>query len=280
MTAYLEDLVAVHLKTGTGPMQQRKLTLLDQARTAFPTMPMDDALHRFLLGLYPPATNYSAAVMADSPIGYWRFEEAGGLVSADVSATANHATYTANVAGFTPRTGGLTGSLAISGDGVANRRVIVPAHAAYAVMATDGDFSIEWWAKFTPGVPGAVVIDLRGGVMAQLATISLNADAFQVMRQNNAGAGQGLNYPVAGTGVWHQYVFVKTGLRFDGYQDGLAASFYPSSPTGPYDPPDKIGFLGNAAVVANLYTGALDDVSFYGTALSAARISVHYAARL
>ena len=94
-----------------------------------------------MAALHSGAPDYAATVLADSPVGYWRFEEVGGTVAADSSGNNRPGSYLNGAALGSRRR--VAGSKAVSLDG-SNDEVDVSANTA---GLSPPQLTVEAWVK-------------------------------------------------------------------------------------------------------------------------------------
>jgi len=217
------------------------------------------------------AAGYSSTVLADSPSVYYRLDQASGPNALDSSPNAVTGTYQTGV-GF-----GVAGAL--SGD--SDTAITAPGNAA-AVLAPDGTLpsgnsprTIEAWFK-TAGSTGYLGI-ASYGVLANLHGL-----AFDIANNNavfiNFGNGNttvGLPYSV-GDNRWHEVALVVDGaglvwIYLDGQVVGNATvAALATTPAG-----------SNGLAIGQAdgnFSGTLDEVAVYPSALSSAQLGVHWRA--
>ena len=205
---------------------------------------------------------YRGTVLADSPIGYWELDEAAGAVNAvDSAGTPQHGLYANVLLGQTSAFPNLGTCGSFNGT---SSRVRVPADAAFNLGT--GDFTVECWYKTT--VTG------RGDIFNFKNSIDFGIFANQAGAGTIGGYHNGLlpTYNTGGVNAWHHVVYVRSAgvirLYVDGVDRGSQA--------------DTISMSANTDIIiganqaALWYTGLIDEVAYYGTALSAQRVLAHY----
>ena len=243
---------------------------------------------------------YSTAVLADSPLAYYRLNEANmanGQSCADSSGNARNGTYTNN---------GLTAQYAALGDinkgaiqNTGGTGYVTTGTSAWSNFEYNTPFSIEFW--FYSNSPSALTAEVEGiqkgdpivanvpGFLIQKAASAAYFFSFWLYNKWSTNIKCGGNFYVAANvnnGAWHHVVAtydgsgVLAGMKV--YCDGQLYT----SLGGTYDAltsntiagsyPLNIGYYGNGAFLG--VGQGLDEVAIYGTALSAARVLAHYQA--
>lgn len=208
---------------------------------------------------------YHDEVIADAPVGYWRFNEVSGSV-ADDAIGSNNGTIAAGV------TLGVAGALA---DDSAFRFDGSQGKVAIGNPALTGDFSIEAWAYLLG--PGRVGLTDYGTIVGYDTThrLMMRSTTGEVLA--SFGGGQFLS-PAGAFQLeqWTHIVYTRTGNAQKLYVNGaLVASL------------SQAGAALNAAAFIGAYlstsvnyawAGRLDEVALYNKALAADRVAAHYAA--
>lgn len=220
---------------------------------------------------------YAPAVLADSPLAYWRLGEASGTALADASGNSRTATLAGS--GLTlGTTGALTNDsdTAITWTGSTGQR----ADIAYAAWQAPTDFSVEAWIK-PSGSTTRNILSRYASTFAT-STFAFRVDSDGVLRLylfNGSSFGT-----VAGgspsSGVWSHVAATVSGTSVTVYRDGSSAgtgTLSRNSTTASL----CIGARSTDGVSAGTepWNGVLDEVAYYGSALSGASIAAHYAAR-
>jgi prepilin-type N-terminal cleavage/methylation domain-containing protein len=222
----------------------------------------------------PPVPTYASVVRSDSPTAYYKFDEASGTTAADSSGASRNASYVGS-----PTLG--QGSLVTHDSGTATSFNSGSQYArSTAVPSVSSSFSVEGWVRLA-GTPG-------GGAMIGAATQGSNVNTQQsyglyistgsMFPNTNPRCSVGAtsvanaDSPVALTvGVTYHVACTYDGSALRLYINGnqvastnVSSTFTQLSPVSA----DSGDFLN----------GRLDEVAFYSTALSAARIQAHYQA--
>ncbi|WP_345481944.1 PKD domain-containing protein [Amnibacterium soli] len=218
---------------------------------------------------------YSRAVLADAPADYWRFDERSGSTVYDRSASSD---LTAGAGVTLGAAGAITGDTdtAASFSGAAG---------AFAATATQIDapntFSLESWFKTTSTSGGKIMgfgsantgdsssydrhvyMDSSGRVL-----FGVYPNASQTI-QSAAGYNDG---------KWHQVAATLSSAGMQLFIDGKSVAKRADVTQGQsYRGYWRVGG-DNSWSGAPYFTGTIDDVSVYGTALSDAQVANHYAA--
>ena len=224
-----------------------------------------------------PTDPYGVAVLADAPLAYYRLNEATSATTAvDSSGNLRDGTITGtltSVAGMLPS----TTDTALSSAG--SSAVVVP----YAAWQSTSSFTVEGWAKL-PSVAGVQTFIGRydgfvGSTFAQSSFV-LRTSAGGGLVGYLMGPGNTLQGGTIGT-VLTANTRYYVAMTYDGttakiYLNGVQDTTWTA--TGM-----NAGVLGLSifrAQALEAMTGTMDEVAYYGTALSATRILAHYNAGL
>lgn len=242
-----------------------------------------------------PAATYSQAVLADTPLVWYRFTETSGVSAADSSGNNNSGTYrfapTLNVTG--PLVGQTSKAITVTGTNSCSGPT-VPLRSYYGGRQT---VSIECWAKFTNTSASAAIWGW--------STSSVSSSSHNVYLINNSGVVSfvAATITVAGPaatdlddGNWHHLVGVFAGDGVSAatvslYVDGLLYHSTTANITGgkfPTSSADPIaagagGYLSNNPANANPaspFVGSVAEAAVYPQALTASRVLAHYQAGL
>jgi hypothetical protein len=229
-----------------------------------------------------PTATYPVAVLADSPIAYYRLNETNGTVGYD-SVGGINGVYTGTV-GF-----GNKGFAPTDSDTAVKFGPNVPSYLNLGTninfaSAANRSFSIEAWVK-GPAQVGDVGLITKGtgsgGEQFNLDTGS--SGAFRFFVRDASGNAKLANSDIVPDGAWHHLVGVvdvaaaKVILYVDGAYasdsdlgTGILASTHDVT----------IGARQKASGVYDfVFDGVMDDVAFYDKALSWSQVTAHYEAR-
>jgi hypothetical protein len=221
---------------------------------------------------------YSDAVLADTPVSYWRLDETSGTTAAD-SKGSSPGTYTngptLGQAGALPDT---INNKAAAFDGV-NDNVNVP----YAAALNTAQFTLEFWAKPTGGAgtwrtpvnswwerPQGVAPYKGYGIWA------VNADTWDALAAYSSSYVEIVG-PRIVLNAWVHLVETFDGTTLRLYVNGVqAASGAVTGYTANTGAPLLIGGSDYGSGLTEPFPGVVDDVAVYNSALTAAKIRTHY----
>lgn len=208
---------------------------------------------------------YAAAVLADSPLIYWRLGESSGTTAVDSSGNGHDGTYQNSP------TLGAAGALNVGSDAAVTFTQPGTEHVSVADDAAfdSADYSVEFWFKTSTDNQQIVLRSNAWGA-------SLLSGGIQAISYNDAN----LSTP-SGTfndDAWHHVVIVHdysgTGVATL-YVDGSSVSTDSSLTTSNNSASSSAITIANNGGVGG-FTGTLDEFAYYTSALSAARVQAHY----
>ena len=210
---------------------------------------------------------YAATVLSDSPIAYWRLGESSGASAADSSGNGHGGNYTGGVT--LNAAGALFGDPdpAARFDGV-NDSVQVPDASE---LHLNSDWTIEFWARqlsYANTLPGILEKGDSTGPHGYAIWADSSGDLWFQRHNREADSGNG-----ALTSSYRYFVVTYDGTNARWYVDGTLEST--TSINLPTNNGSATLELGRAASYGN---NDLDEVAIYDNALTAARVSAHYAA--
>lgn len=228
-----------------------------------------------------PTSPYATAVLADSPISYWRLDETNGVVAYDVVG-ANNGTYN-NV------TQGQPGYSSSDSDKAAKFGPTIPSYVDAGTninfaSAANRSFTIEAWVK-GPLQSGDVGIITKGtGAGGEQFNLDTgNGGAFRFFVREAGGGAKLASSNVKPDGAWHHLVAVvdasSSAINF--YVDGtdvadasLGTGILASSHA------ISIGARQSGSGAYDLqFNGVIDEVAIYNTALTWNQVTAHFEAR-
>jgi hypothetical protein len=224
-----------------------------------------------VLTIVAPTSPLAMAIMPDSPVSYWRLLETSGTTAAD-SAGFNDTTFTGTVNLGAPPVPSANTDPAVNfaatgsadGPNVAN-------------LNPDGPFTLEVWTRPDAGAAGCIVgsqyrVSSRGGY-------ALYGNFFGVPQYfidigiPGATVSRFISGTIPQAGVPVHLVFTFDGTNGALYVNGLVESsgtiaVFERNPVAPFT-------IAKRSDGAAAWNGAVDEVAFYNSALSAARVKQH-----
>ncbi len=232
----------------------------------------------------PTPPPYVAAVMADSPIAFYRLNETYGTVAADSSGNGHNATYGAGVTHGGPAlVAGDTSAVFPGGTASAATVVTSPKDAALAVGSDGRPFSAELWVNVPASVSGTQTIwqqSWGSSALPNPAYIALNGGSSPFFTvQINASGTTLTAYAPATLGTPNHVVLTWDTHTLTAYVNGNPSSGgTASAPLVNYSSP-YVGFaIGGPLDAHTGYQGSVSEFALYQTALTAARVNAHYSA--
>ena len=228
------------------------------------------------LAVAPPAhadnaSDYASAVKADNPISYWQLNDGSGTTAVDQMGL-NNGTISGGVTLNAP--GPMTGANAMTFDG-GSGLVRLPGSTSLQPTAA---ISLEAWALTSQGGGGYPNENMI--FRSRTHGYSLNASGGK-FGGFVCGVNFGCNEPAptvsAFDGTWHYLVLSYDGANVRYYVDGQL--------TGSIANTDPIYYTGTGIAIGedgdcgcSYFNGSIAEVAVYNHALSADRVSAHFAA--
>ena len=219
-------------------------------------------------------TGYLGQVLADAPTDFWRLDEPNGNDVRDFTGNNDLVAQPGVSRGASGAT--TDGDAASTFNGTTTGFASTP-----SPIVGPQTFSEEAWFKTTSTAGGKIV-----GFGDQSTGASLNYDRHLYQSPDGhvtfgvyAGGDRGLTSPTAlNDGQWHQVVGTLSSAGMRLYVDGqLVGSNGTTAAQNIVNGYWRVG--GDSSWSGSpWFTGAIDEVSIYPTALSAARVSAHYSA--
>lgn len=228
--------------------------------------------------------SYSSEVLADAPLAYYRLGEASGTTMLDSSGNGRDGTYF-NSPGL-GTTGLLTGDVdtCVTFDGSDDMGAV-----AAASWQQQSVFTIEAVIATTGG---DTIVARRDGVFDD--PVSFTSWQLRIAANYYGAGSHALYFMSVDSATANANVAVPTGLAngvtyhvaatYDGadvriYVNGaLAVTQAIAGVNAAVSNGFSIGARRNPSAVTEAFSGKIDEVAYYGTALSGTRIAAHYAA--
>lgn len=213
------------------------------------------------------AAAYATAVLADSPLAYWKLQEASGLPQ-DSSGNGLHATSTDGSPAYHQAGATAMGDFGIFYNGSAAGLVQRHRYDTAAIDDCVGDIAFECWYKinFNNANQPFIVINSNGTGASVFGSSSGHFAAF------NNGVGSSANAAVLTFGTWYHIVVTRESGVWKYYVNGSLDTANAGSQTS----------TGTGGVT---FWGGVNDnqcylahVAYYTHALTATDVSDHYSA--
>lgn len=222
----------------------------------------------------PVLGSYSAEVLSDNPVGYWRFEEISGSTVEDSAGNNDGTVIGANLdhdSGFVGLGSG------VSFDGTNDQIEI----AATPSLRGFNDYTLEFWVRDDlANSDPAGVISQRGGSSSGESNFSVFLHSSELTWDVAGGSNtrRVTSYTVP-QGQWVYIVLTREGSTGTLYVDGSQHSSYSvaSNAVPSSDYPTTFGWLQDNT--SGWLSGAMDEVAIYNYALPASRVQAHWDAR-
>ena len=212
---------------------------------------------------------YSAVILGDTPLGYWRLGETSGSTAADSSGNNYNGSYVSCTQGAPSLINNNGGDLAVSGNGTSSQITVGAVSALYNLSRS---FSFECWAKpasvsgnyglWSAGYPGWCV-RMKNGQLDFLLDYSVDIGTIPT------------NFAV--NTRYHIVCVMNASGVVTAYINGVSVGTLDMSAytySGQYV---RIGADGrDSSTVGNFMTGELDEVAVYNYMLTTTQISNHY----
>jgi hypothetical protein len=208
---------------------------------------------------------YSASILPDNPVGYWRFGESSGTIAHD-SADANDGTY---LGGFRLGQPGI-GDTAVALDGQTGY-VRVPDSTS---LHTGDTFSLEVWLKrnYLSSYNGTEGLFLKG-YQVFLDGGNFGSGGWVVLRKPNVDVIAKSTLGITDRS-FHHVVVTKAGPSVHLYIDGTDVT----GTVGNRTIDDTTGSLSIGNGGARPFRGVLDEAAVYNYALTSGQVAAHVAA--
>lgn len=217
---------------------------------------------------------YGQEVLADAPNGWWKFNESSGTTVLDYSGNSNTLTWNG-----TPSAYGVTGP--VTGDTAITIASPVRAELANVAKFNLSDiWTTEIWIKRSATI--GAIMGLLGRTVASEYELGFGSDDKPRSRLVNAGSqlctGSGA---IGNDSTWHHIVATHSGNGAGAstdkmYVDGVDVTVAGTQATTV----DSGGtFRIGRDAGGNALSGTIAHAAIYPTALSAARIALHYSSR-
>lgn len=220
-------------------------------------------------------SRYATAVLADKPILYYRFGEKGGAPARD------------EVTGATTAYPVSGGKLGVAGALAGDPDTAIALDGSFKLkLAQRVDFqgvtpfSVEvWLSPTTTATGGGFIVDHEAWDGRRGWLLSANSVRFGFERWFDGGSSSiGVEQPAV-DGEWHHVIMSFDGTTQRLYIDGLRRTTgMRPVPLVVIGVPWTVGGQNCAQCSGNGFTGSVDELAIYGSALSEERIAAHFGA--
>jgi len=225
---------------------------------------------------------YRDAVLADTPVLYWRLGEASGTAAANTATTGPAGTY------YSSPTLGQSSALTSE---VVNKSISTTASGAVTASTAvipSTQFTIEAWVKTTSAAGGRVF----GFGSGSTTTTSTTVDRQLYLSPTGKAVAGLRNVTLVKTvatsplsyndGHWHYLATTYDGTTLRLYVDGTQVATTTTTAATPFSGYWRAGLENLSSwptpPSGTTYAGGLDELAVYATALTATRIAAHYTA--
>lgn len=212
---------------------------------------------------------YSAEVLADTPLAYWKLGEASGTTATDSSGNANDGTYTGSPT--LGATGMLTGDpdTAVTFDGSTQYM-----SAPLAAFAANALITVEAWAKWTSTSTNSTIVCSDTAVAGHKGFALFIGNAAGKVSFGSYGSSFATTSAATfNDGNRHHLVGTYDGTQFRLYVDETLAAgpTTASLPTGA-----SVVYVAERGNNTLRFAGTVEKVAVYSGVLSTTRITAHY----
>jgi len=223
--------------------------------------------------------NYAAAVLADSPVGYWPLNEASGTVALDASGNGHDGTYSGS---FTLGASGLLPASTNTCVNFTGGRMAVP--DAVALRLGAGALSVEAWINASSMASYASLWDDGTSGATRGYSLFLNANGGGGPTRVYAefgGSGDPSNEIAISTGIatneTDHVVVTSNGLgAIVIYRNAVSVFSRPNQVIGAANSANGVTLFGNPSGGGGLLQGKAQSFAVYGSVLTPARVTAHY----
>lgn len=217
--------------------------------------------------------SYVSEVLADSPLAYWRLNEASGNPQ-DSSGNGHHVSSVIGTPTY-GQTSPITSDAAAKAMSFAGNSGLVVPDAASGDWDVPGNteiFSMECWMKLAGNGTVRYIFNKQSG------NFGLYMWSDNILQAGKVDTGAFIASASAITDTaWHHVVAVKNGASGALYIDGASVGgSFTNQDIIPNDENLRIGVYYNET--QNFFNDMLCELAIYGSALSLARAQAHYAA--
>lgn len=250
------------------------------------TVPLGVMAAAVTTGVTPPPTDpYYDAVMASSPVMYWRFRDtADGTVVAEVGPNATSVNLVA-----VEQPGPAAQSLAFQFNGSSSTVNVTSGVEAIVgvpspIAATGAWVSVECWVKTSAATQGLIMYDSGSG--ANRPWVAVMASGVLEAYPNNQVGPVFDGTTALDDNAWHHLVVSMQGGTDLGTSDGQVLMYVDGAVEGEFFTASKFPasagldslIIGAFAGGAGKFTGLMTEVAVYNQLLDSTEVAAHYSA--
>ena len=222
--------------------------------------------------------SYRDVVLSLNPVGYWRLGETSGTTAVDLGSGGNNGTYTNGPT--LAQAGGLTSEedKAASFDGT-NDYVNLGNNSA--LKFGSGNFTYSAWIKTSAAGANDMIVAESNNTTAEryIFKTTTNKASFNC-RDSSGNMLSAIGTTSVNDGNWHFIVGVRSGNTGYIYVDGVLEATSTNGSVGSCDVAADVYIGGRYSGAGLEFSGTIDDVSIFNTALTSAQISSMYQASI
>ena len=212
----------------------------------------------------------SATVNIAAPVGWWKFNEGSGTTVKDSGAgTADNGTIGSSGDWLSPANG-TYGTPALQFNGTSGTLVSL---GNPSKLAFTGQITLSAWIKPTSITTAQYIIDHRTGTTNDVFLMITSTGLYEVGVNNGSFHGATYAIPSSDMGAWVHLAGTYDGTTWRLYLNGILVASSVSS-TGAISPNGNWGIGGalSGSQSKRYFTGAIDDVRIYNTAISSSAV--------
>lgn len=230
--------------------------------------------------------NYSQTVLADSPIGFWLFNETSGTTLTDQgSGLKNMTTFNSPTLNQSTGLAGISKTISFNGGG--NQYATTGLQSTYN-LAPSGNWTVEGWFSTTQTAGPQAIFAIRGNTIAGgnndilcAAFINITTNKLTIAVTDSATTGSVLLTSTTTVNTGSYFYFTVTAVSGGTLSLYINGTLEASSSASRYTGTNSRAFMAAAqsdggAGIQNFFTGKCMAPAIYNSTLSTTRITAHY----
>lgn len=221
-------------------------------------------------------STYDTEVLSEaSLVSYWRLDERTKYLANALTATDSKGTNQLS------QQGGVSMGQASALNNSASTSMVFDGindslYLASPVGLNTNTFTIEAWFKTSSA---SAQIIYRSRYAGQVITLNANGTLTGAYNDTVGGAYYVNSTASFADGQWHHVAYTKGATGTTLYVDGAVVATDPATTTMSYPVPQRVAIGKDGDADNSFFNGSIDEVAYYNTALTPARIQAHYGAR-